>query len=108
MLFLVLSSGSGNTDDLRRFMFKRTSLSISARRHFIDQFFFSKSHLIKGKVIDIGGKKLNKRGLFDIDKFAQVTYVNIDGTTSPDIVADATSIPVPDESYDTVIMGEIL
>lgn len=86
----------------------RTPLSVSARRHFIDQFFFSKVSLIKGSVLDIGGKKLNKRGLFDLEKYTKATYVNIDESTSPDIIADATSIPVEDGSYDTVIMGEIL
>ncbi|HEY4528229.1 MAG TPA: methyltransferase domain-containing protein [Candidatus Paceibacterota bacterium] len=90
-------------------MSKRTSLSISARRHFVDQFFFSKSNLISGKIIDIGGKKKNKRGIFDIDnKYGEVTYVNIDESTNPDIVADAASIPVAGESYDTAILGEIL
>ena len=59
-------------------------------------------------MIDIGGKKEGKRGLFDIDKYAKVTYVNIDKSTNPDIVADATSIPIPDECYDVAVMGEIL
>ncbi len=89
-------------------MSKRTSLSISARRHFIDEFFFAKNNLVKGKILDIGGKKINKRGLFDIDKYGEVTYVNIDQSTNPDIVADAVSIPVADESYETIIIGEVL
>lgn len=87
----------------------RTSISISERRHFVDNFFFSKSEFIKGKVIDIGGKKTNKRGLFDIDKVSSsVTYVNLEKKNSPDILADATSIPLPNNSFETVIMGELL
>jgi SAM-dependent methyltransferase len=89
----------------------RTSLSISVRRHFVDQFFFSNSDLFgRGrKIIDIGGKKGNKRGLFDIDRYdAEVTYVNIEKKDDPDILADASNIPVADDSYDIAIAGELL
>lgn len=89
----------------------RTSLSISVRRHFVDQFFFSHQELfVPSKLIlDIGGKKDNKRGLFDLSKYgAKVKYVNIDQSSNPDIVSDAASIPLPDNSADIIIMGEIL
>jgi SAM-dependent methyltransferase len=89
----------------------RTSLSISVRRHFVDKFFFSHANLLKKgmNVLDIGGKKKNKRGLFDIGQSeADVKYVNIDRSTEPDIVADAREIPVPDEFADVVVMGELL
>lgn len=90
---------------------RRSSLSISVRRHFIDAFFFRECARIKpaDTVIDIGGKRENKRGLFDIGKYSQhVLFVNIDPTTTPDILADAQSIPVPDDSQDVAIMGELL
>ncbi len=90
---------------------ERTSLSISVRRHFVDSFFFSQKELFTaGKtVLDIGGKKKNKRGLFDIGRYpVSVRYVNIDRTTEPDIVSDASLIPLPDNSFDIVIMGELL
>ncbi|OGM02003.1 hypothetical protein A2115_01635 [Candidatus Woesebacteria bacterium GWA1_41_8] len=89
---------------------QRTSLSISVRRHFVDNFFFSHKLLFAGKkIIDIGGKKINKRGLFDISSFsADVTYVNIEKKDGPDILTDATNIPVPDNSFDIAIMGELL
>lgn len=90
---------------------KRTSLSISVRRHFVDNFFFSHSSLFHPgiKVIDIGGKKVKKRGLFDVGSFgAEVTYVNVEKKDEPDILADARSIPVPDDSYDIALMGELL
>src|SRR3989344_2145582 len=90
-------------------MDKRTSISISVRRHFIDQFFFTHSDLIKGKVIDIGGKKVRKRGLFDIGKYgADVTYINIAKSDEPDILADAASIPLPDKSFDVAVISELL
>ena len=89
----------------------RTSLSVSVRRHFVDNFFFSHKNLFtEGKIVlDIGGKKNNKRGLFDIGKTnANVKYVNVDLSTNPDIVSDASNIPLPDNSYDVAIMGELL
>lgn len=92
-------------------MKKRTSLSISARRHFVDNFFFSHVELFKSgaSVIDIGGKKANKRGLFDISKYgAEVTYVNIEKRDEPDIIADAASIPLPDGTFNICLMGELL
>jgi SAM-dependent methyltransferase len=64
---------------------------------------------MNSRVLDIGGKKERKRGLFDIRAYAQdVTFVNIDAATKPDIVADAASIPVQDGSYDIALMGELL
>lgn len=91
-------------------MNQRTSLSVSVRRHFVDNFFIDNKNLyINKKIIDVGGKKEHKRGLFRIEDFSKnVTYVNIDASTDPDIIADATNIPVPDSSYDIVLMGELL
>ncbi len=89
---------------------ERTSISTSVRRHFVDQFFFAHSALLKNKkIIDIGGKKKNKRGLFDVSHYSSdVKYVNIDRTTDPDIVSDASAIPLPENSCDIVILGEVL
>lgn len=90
-------------------MKKPNSLSTSVRRYLIDEFFFKNSGLITGRVIDIGGKKKNKRGLFDLDKIANdVTYINIDTSTEPDIVSDAANIPLPNASFDTAIIAELL
>lgn len=89
----------------------RSSLSVSVRRHFVDNFFFSHAGEFTGEkaILDIGGKKKSKRGLFDIGKFAQnVKYVNIDKTTEPDILSDAASLPLPDASFNIVILGETL
>lgn len=81
----------------------------SVRKYFVDKFFFENSDLIQGEVIDIGGKKKRKRGSFDINTVsAQVTYVNIEESTNPDILASAENIPVNDGSFDTAIMRELL
>ncbi len=79
------------------------------RRHFVDNFFFTNRDLIRGQIIDIGGKKSNKRGLFNVDKYSPtVTYVNIEKDTNPDILAPAENIPISKEQFDVAIMGELL
>jgi len=83
----------------------------SFRRGYLDQWLQKEAaQLIRGKVLDIGGKKKKKRGSFDPDLIATASweYLNIDPHTEPDIVADATSIPSESDSYDTVILCEVL
>lgn len=63
-----------------------------------------------GRILDIGGKKENKRGVFrpplgDVECWE---YVNIDAATQPDWLAQADAIPVPSNSYDIVLMSEVL
>jgi ubiquinone/menaquinone biosynthesis C-methylase UbiE len=59
--------------------------------------------------LDIGGKKEKKRGMFDISKYPlQVSYANIDAETNPDYLCDASNIPVSDNSFDGVILAEVL
>jgi len=92
-------------------MSRRTSLSISVRRHFVDEFFYRKAVAIQpeSRVIDIGGHKGEKRGNFNIETFTPlVTYVNIDKSRNPDIQASADNIPVEASSFDIALMGELL
>ncbi len=111
----ILGTSLGHDSNLaliaKKMKAKRTSLSISVRRHFVDNFFFSHEDLFTSgtNILDIGGKKENKRGLFDISRYGvEVKYVNIDQSTNPDIISDASTIPIPDNSYDLILMGELL
>jgi len=63
-----------------------------------------------GKVIDIGGKRVNKRGSFrpPVRQGLSWEYANIDKTTCPDYHCSADQVPVPDETYDIVLMTEVL
>jgi ubiquinone/menaquinone biosynthesis C-methylase UbiE len=65
---------------------------------------------MKKRVLDIGGRKIGKRGSFrpPIDDVTSWEYINIDPSTDPDYCCDAKEIPIPDESIDTVIMTELL
>jgi len=81
---------------------------ITFRRYYLDlmlsqvQFF--------GKVLDIGGKKNNKRGFFrpPLDIVKSWEYVNIDKTTRPDYLCSADSICVEENSFDIILLTEVL
>lgn len=83
----------------------------SVRRYYVDEFFEKKIHLCKNKdrILDLGGKKINKRGTFNIDQFGfNVVYANFDLNTSPDICLDAHTLPFISNSYDCVICSELV
>lgn len=83
----------------------------SPRRYFVDAFFFREAAGLPpgARVLDIGGKKVRKRGQFDISKYPlRVEYANISPEAQPDYLCDAASIPVPDGTYDAAILAEVL
>lgn len=81
---------------------------ITFRRDYLD------SALLKtkffGKVLDIGGKKDNKRGRFrpPLDSVISWEYLNIDETTNPDYCCSAESVPVDEGVFDIILMAEVL
>jgi SAM-dependent methyltransferase len=83
---------------------------ISQRRHYIDNFFCTSIQYFSGKVLDLGGKKINKRGKFVPPKSANINwfYLNNDPNTSPDYLCEADKIPVKDEYFDCIIISELL
>ncbi|MFX0135559.1 MAG: methyltransferase domain-containing protein [Candidatus Hodarchaeota archaeon] len=90
-------------------MFSR--LSYSLRRYYVDEFhernirMFPKS----ANVLDIGGKKVKKRGQFNIENhLVKVKYANIDPNTNPDYLCDGSNIPVKNNSFDVIICSELL
>ena len=82
----------------------------SLRRYYLDQNLNKYSSLMKGKVLDIGGKKKNRRGSFinPVECVESWEYLNTDKTTGPDYCCSAEDIPLEDKSIDTVIMMELL
>ena len=83
---------------------------ISCRRFYIEKqlkLFFKN---LCGNVLDVGGKKYNKRGNFshlDYDK-VNLTFLNIDYSTDPDILSTAENIPSKDNIYDAALIIELL
>lgn len=85
-------------------------MSRTCRRTLLDKALFENISLMKGKVLDIGGTKNNKRGNFRpvLDKVISWQYVNSNPDTQPDFCCDAAGIPAKDGSFDTIIMTELL
>ncbi len=83
----------------------------SIRRYFVDRFFLFHKETIRkaGKILDVGGKKVKKRGYFNAELItSRVEYLNLDKSTMPDIYASADSIPRNNCTYDLVICSELL
>lgn len=84
----------------------------SVRRSYVDIFFQNHIPSIKNDslILDLGGHKYNKRGIFDISiyKHLRVFYINLTTGKLPDIQADAYNLPIKDKSLDVVICGELL
>jgi SAM-dependent methyltransferase len=85
-------------------------MSRTCRRTLLDKALFENISLMKGKVLDIGGTKNNKRGNFRpvLDNVISWQYVNSNPDTQPDFCCDAAGIPAKDGSFDTIIMTELL
>lgn len=86
-------------------------LSYSFRRYYVDDFMYKSMKDIpeESYLLDIGGKKLNKRGEFNIEDYnLSVKYANIDSSTNPDFLCDSSSVPVPENSFDVVVLSEVL
>ncbi len=88
-----------------------SDLWYSFRRYYVDKFHFE--HIVvfekNAQILDMGGKKMNKRGEFDIEKYElNVQYANIDQETQPDYLCDITNIPVGNDTFDGVILSEVL
>jgi SAM-dependent methyltransferase len=60
-------------------------------------------------VLDLGGNRVGKRGLFDIEKYhLEVVYANLSTAKLPHVQADAACLPFPDDRFDAVVCSELL
>jgi len=86
---------------------KREHKISTFRRHYLD--IMLSQFLFYGKVLDIGGKKINKRGFFrPLENIESWEYVNIDKTTNPDYLCSVDSICVENNSFDNIVLTEVL
>jgi ubiquinone/menaquinone biosynthesis C-methylase UbiE len=81
---------------------------ITFRRHYLDKVLLET--IFYGKVLDVGGKKDNKRGKFrpplkDVESWK---YLNIDKSTNPDYYCSADNIPVEASTFDVILMAEVI
>jgi SAM-dependent methyltransferase len=80
------------------------------RRRLLDDFLNAQVPLMEGDILDIGGKKNNKRGSFrpPMNQVRSWRYVNIDESTNPDYCCSAENIPLPNEAIDGFLLCEVL
>jgi SAM-dependent methyltransferase len=80
------------------------------RRTFLDDALERHRNLFRGRVLDLGGKKAQKRGKFRPDGSPAESwqYLNIDPASEPDFLSAADEIPVADGHFDTVLMTELV
>jgi len=81
---------------------------ITFRRHYLDKLLFETPFY--GKVLDVGGKKDNKRGTFrpPIKSVVSWEYLNIDKETNPDYCCSADAIPLEDGYFDMILLAEVI
>lgn len=80
------------------------------RRDILDKLLKKYEGFIKGHVLDIGGKKIGKKGDFIVNKKSVKTikYLNIDKKTKPDYLSKAEKIPTKNNLFNTIILTEVL
>ncbi len=86
-------------------------LSYTLRRHYVDEFFFRQATDLPANsfILDVGGTKIAKRGLFNIEAYPlQVIYANLTTQKCPDVQSDAARLPFSENTFDGVICAEIL
>ena len=79
---------------------------ISLRRKLLNSLIKKNSSFIKGKILDIGGKKSIQTLIFK--KNINYHSLNNDKNTNPTFLREASSIPSKRNYYDTVLMFEVL
>jgi SAM-dependent methyltransferase len=84
--------------------------SRSYRRILLDEDLERSRELVKGFVLDVGGKAKGKTGQFRplANHSPRWVYLNIEGRTQPDVIGDAVSLPFRPESFDSAVCTEVL
>lgn len=83
---------------------------VTYRRLWLDFCLHAFSNEMRGLVIDLGGKRENKRGSFSPpeDQARAWWYLNLDLNTHPNIFADVTQTPLHGQTVDCIICTEVL
>ena len=76
---------------------------ITYRRLWLDSVLEAFSHEMLGVVVDVGGKRENKRGVFHPpeEQAKAWWYVNLDMDTMPNVYGDVQQIPLRGQSVDS-------
>jgi SAM-dependent methyltransferase len=86
-------------------------LGSSLRRHLIDEFHFRYVPTLPAGslVLDLGGNRIGKRGVFDIDRYDfRVIYANLSRVKQPNLQTEASCLPFREAVFDVVVCSELL
>ncbi len=89
-------------------LFKAFKVSYSFRRELIDQALAEFAAQFKGNILDLGGKKTNKRGTFAPPSHLSWTYLNLNPHEGVDVVANGEALPMRSSAFDWVVCIEVL
>ncbi len=83
---------------------------VTYRRLWLDSALEAFAREMRGVVVDVGGKRENKRGTFNPpeDRAKAWWYVNLDMNTKPNIYGDVQRIPLRGQSVDCILCTEVL
>ena len=82
---------------------------ISQRRYYLDKLYNDNTEKLKGDVLDIGGKKNNKRGNYRPNPNLKIFYLNNDLSTNPDYNLDANNFHLEiEKKFNFFFLSEIL
>jgi SAM-dependent methyltransferase len=83
---------------------------ITYRRFWLDYCLTKVSPEMHGVVIDLGGKRTNKRGSFEPPEHQSKNwwYINIDRNTIPNVFGNVTAVPFASESCNCIVCTEVL
>ncbi len=87
------------------------SMDYSLRRHYVDQFHIRHMAELapRSVALDIGGARLAKRGVFDIERYdVRVVYTNVSTSRRPHVAADAATLPFAAGTFHAAICSELL
>jgi len=81
---------------------------LTFRRYYLDSLLVN--YTFYGKVLDVGGKKNDKRGRFrpPLNAVESWEYLNTDASTKPDYCCSAEEIPIDGKKIDLILMAEVL
>jgi SAM-dependent methyltransferase len=88
----------------------KTEGYVTYRRLWLDTILKAFSHEMRGTVVDVAGKRENKRGAFQPpeSQAAKWLYLNLDLSTEPNVYGDVQQMPLKSQSVDCAICTEVL
>jgi len=80
------------------------------RRRLVDADLERVRSLMRGVVLDLGGERIGRRGVFRPPENGSVRLIvaNLDPGTGPDLVCDAAAVALRDATVDVVVCSELL